>query len=161
MTEITNDEFARILLRISKKIVSIKGLDANVPENISRDLNAKYKDCQKIVEFLKQIGFKQDLNLNNILFPSSRDMSRILEYTVEYLTNIDTAIGMIDYGGNFNEKNFAKMKLAKQLSAWCKEEWVHPEFIEKVNEKPQILLKASKLPKINYEVHPKGKESLI
>lgn len=143
-------------MKISHKIINIKGLDSNIPDNISRDLNAKYRECQKIVEFIKQIGFKQDLNLNNILFPSSRDMSRILEYTVEYLTNIDCGTGMIDYGGNFNEKNYAKMKLTKQLTEWCMNDWVHPEFIEKEKEKRQILLKACRKYKIIYDIHPKG-----
>jgi hypothetical protein len=123
---LTNEEFARILLKLCTKIVSIRNLTSFLPEHISRDMHMKYKDCQKLVDFLKQIGFKQDLNINNILFPSFRDMHRLFEYGLEYITNHD--IGMQEYGQHFSEKNIIKLKLAKQLTDWTKEGWVLPEL---------------------------------
>jgi hypothetical protein len=125
---ITNDEFLKIMLKLSQKIVQIRNMNTFLPENINREMNLKYKDCQKLVDFMKQLGFKQDLNINNVLFPSIRDMQRLFEYLLEYLTNIDT--GMHEYGQNYSEKNIAKLKLAKQLSSWAKESWVLPEFVE-------------------------------
>ena len=137
--QITNDDFFEILLKLCKKIINIKGLETVLPDTISKDLNVKYKDSQKIVDFLKQIGFKQDININNILFPSIRDMARILEFAVEFVTNIDNIGGMIDYGQNFNEKNLAKIKLVKQLNSWTRETWLHSEFIECNIEKRQLM----------------------
>jgi hypothetical protein len=125
---ITNDEFSKILLKLCVKILNIKNMNLFLPEHINRDLNMKYKDCQKLVDFMKQIGFKQDLNINNVLFPSIRDMQRIFEYLLEYITNNDS--GLQEFGQNFSEKNIAKLKLAKQLTMWSKESWILPELIE-------------------------------
>jgi hypothetical protein len=130
LSQITNDDFARILLKICKKIIQHKGMEMSMPEVLSRDLNTKYRECQKIVDFIKHLGYKADLNLNNILFPSIRDIQRTLEYTLEYITNSDT--GVIDFGENISEKNFAKIKIHKQLLTWSKETWLVPEL------KPQI-----------------------
>jgi hypothetical protein len=137
---ITNEEFSRILLKLCQKIVNLKGMNIILPENINRDLNMKYKECQKLVDFMKQIGFKQDLNINNVLFPSIRDMQRLFEYLLEYITNIDT--GLHEYGQNFSEKNVAKLKLARQLSNWTKETWLLPELVEERKEdKPMPFVK--------------------
>jgi hypothetical protein len=124
--QITNEEFAKILLKICKKIIFNKGIEISLPELLSKDLNSKYRECQKIVDFLKHIGYKADINLNNILFPSMRDMQRIFEFALEYATNVDT--GVMDYEQNFSDKNFTKLKFAKQLTAWTKESWVVPEL---------------------------------
>lgn len=124
--QITNDEFAKILIKICKKIIVLKGIELSLPEVLSRDLNAKYRECQKIVDFLKQIGYKADLNLNNILFPSIRDMQRLFEYTLEYITSVDT--GVLEFGQNISGKNFTKIKLSKQLTNWTKEMWILPEL---------------------------------
>ncbi len=101
-------------------------MEMTLPENLSRDLNSKYRECQKIVDFFKHLGYKVDLNLNNILFPSIRDIQRLFEYSLEYITNSDT--GVSDFGENISEKNFAKIKLSKQLLAWTKEAWLVPEL---------------------------------
>jgi hypothetical protein len=142
---VTNDEFSRILLKLCHRIVAIRGTNSVLPEHINRDLNMKYKECQKLVDFMKQMGFKQDLNINNVLFPSIRDMQRLFEYMLGYITNNDT--GMQEYGQNFSEKNIAKMKLAKQLTNWTKETWIIPELREecKQERKPFVKMENIKL----------------
>jgi hypothetical protein len=101
-------------------------MEMSMPEVLSRDLNTKYRECQKIVDFIRHLGFKADLNINNILFPSIRDIQRTLEYTVEYITNSDS--GVLDFGDNISEKNYAKIKIHKQLLTWSKETWLVPEL---------------------------------
>ena len=98
----------------------------SLPESLSKDLNSKYRECQKLVDFLKHLGYKSDINLNNILFPSARDMQKIFEFTMEYTTNIDNAA--LDYEQNFSDKNYTRMKISKQLGNWCKEAWIIPEL---------------------------------
>lgn len=136
--QITNDEFARILLKLSRKIVNIKGLEINLPENLANDLNSKYRECQKLVDFLKKIGYKSDLNINNVLFPTIRDMSRIFEFSLEYLTIIDT--GMTEYGQNFSESNYAKLKISKVLTNWMKSPWIVPEVKTQTRTKGKDLM---------------------
>jgi hypothetical protein len=97
-----------------------------LPEILARDLNSKYKECQKLVDFLKHLGFKGDINLNNILFPSTRDMLRIFEFTLELVTNYDGAA--LEFEQNFSDKNFMKIKIAKQIHNWGKETWIIPEL---------------------------------
>jgi hypothetical protein len=136
---ITNDDFMRILLKLCKKIISLSDMKISLIESIPKELNAKYKECQKIVDFLKQIGFKSDLNLNNILFPSIRDMQRVFEFTLEYITNSET--GGIDIGQNISEKSYSRVKLQKTLNTWIKDSWLMPEFREKTDDIPYSILK--------------------
>jgi hypothetical protein len=126
LLQITNEEFAKILLKLCKKITANKGIDLSLPETLSRDLNSKYKECQKLVDFLKNLGFKGDINLNNILFPSTKDMLRIFEFTLEYVTNYDGAA--LEDEQNFSDKNFLKIKMAKKILNWGKESWIIPEL---------------------------------
>ncbi len=51
--QLTNDEFIRTILKCCKKIINIKGLDISIADNLSRDLNLKYKESQKLVDFIK------------------------------------------------------------------------------------------------------------
>jgi len=78
------------------------------------------------VDFLKHLGFKGDINLNNILFPSTKDMLRIFEFTLEYVTNYDGAA--LEYEQNFSDKYFLKIKIAKKFLNWGKETWIIPEL---------------------------------
>lgn len=106
--------------------MTLRNINMSLPEVLSKDLNNKYKECQKIVDFLKQIGLKFDLNLNNILYPSQKDMQKIFEFTIDYITNADN--GTLELGQNISEKNYSKIKLCKALSSWTKEPWVVPEL---------------------------------
>ncbi len=141
LTQVTNDEFARMLLQICRKISNVKGISTNLPENLANDLNSKYRECQKIVDFIKQLGLKFDVNLNNVLFPSHRDMQRLLEYTLEYLTNVDT--GVMELGENLTEKNFSKIKMCKEFQKWTKEMWIVPGLED--DEESKSDLDASRL----------------
>jgi hypothetical protein len=38
LLQITNEEFAKILLKLCKKIIVNKGIDLSLPETLSRDL---------------------------------------------------------------------------------------------------------------------------
>ena len=111
----------------------------NFPETLSKEMNKRYRDCQKVVEFIKSLGYKSDLNINNILFPSMREMQRILEFTLEIITSVDTGAGELAQG--MTEKNFAKVKFGKQLTAWHSQLWVIPELNDK--------LYAKKIGKVN------------
>ena len=126
LIQISNEEFAKILLILCKKITANKGIDISLPESLSTNLSSKYGECQKLVEFLKHLGYKSDINLNNILFPSTRDMQKIFEFTMEYTTNIDNAA--LDYDQNFSDKNYLRLKISKQLGNWSKETWIIPEL---------------------------------
>ena len=101
-----------------------------MPDVYAKDINSKYRDAQFIVDFLKKIGYKGDLNINNILFPSSRDCQRILEFLIESLTNSDSTA--LEINQNFSESNFVKMKVSQKFSNWTKENWVLPEIQQEI-----------------------------
>ncbi len=111
---------------MGKKLKSLKGIELFIPEYYGKDINSKYKDAQMIVEFFKKLGYKGDMNLNNILFPSQRDTQRIFEFLIEQLSNSDS--NAIDVNENFNEKNFIKYKVSQKYAAWAKESWILPEI---------------------------------
>lgn len=136
-------------------------MEMSMPDVLSRDLNTKYRECQKIVDFIKHLGYKADLNLNNILFPSIRDIQRTLEYTLEYITNSDT--GVLDYGDNISEKNFVKIKIHKQLLSWSKETWLVPELNQFKNidfDKSLLKIDKSKLNIIKKKINSISNNSI-
>lgn len=116
---------------MGKKLKSLKGTELFIPEYYGKDLNSKYKDAQMIVEFLKKLGYKGDMYINNILFPSQRDTQRIFEFLIEQLSNSDS--NAIDINENFNEKNFIKYKVSQKLAGWAKDPWVLPEIEQETN----------------------------
>lgn len=131
LTLLTNEQFGNIILKIGRKLKSLRGIDFLIPEYYGKDLNSKYKDSQLIVEFMKKLGYKADMNINNILFPSQRDTQRILEFLIEQLSNSDA--NAIDINENLNEKNFIKYKVSQKFANWAKEAWILPEIVLETN----------------------------
>ena len=69
-------------------------------------------------------------------------MQKVFEFILEAITSLDSNI--LELGQNFSEKNLARMKLVKNLSAWSKETWIIPEMNQ--SEQPnQTLLVGQKL----------------
>ena len=139
LSQIEHEDFGYIIIKVCRNIMQIKNIEMNFPETLSKEMNKRYRDCQKVVEFIKSLGYKSDLNINNILFPSMREMQRILEFTLEIITSVDTGAGELAQG--MTEKNFAKVKFGKQLTAWHSQLWVIPELNDK--------LYAKKIGKVN------------
>jgi len=128
----TNEQFGNLIVKIGKKLKSLKGIELYIPEYYGKDITSKYKDAQMIVDFLKKLGFKGDININNIIFPSQRDIQRILEFLIENVTNHDS--NTLELNENFSEKNFLKLKVSQKLSAWSKEPWILPEIEQELKE---------------------------
>jgi hypothetical protein len=145
------------------KIVTLKGIEFPLPESISKDMNNRYRECQKIVDFIKYLGYKVDLNLNNVLFPSQKDIQRLFEFTLESITNSDS--GVLEYDESISEKKFAQTKLAKQLSNWTKETWLVPELRsdlqEHSNQAILIPLRKTKLEEIKKKISIDLPEKLL
>jgi hypothetical protein len=144
LSQLTNEQFGNIILKIGRKLKSLKGIEFFIPEYYGKDLNSKYKDAQMIVEFLKKLGYKADMYINNILFPSQKDTQRILEFLIEQLSNSDS--NAIEINENFNEKNFIKYKVSQKFAIWAKDSWVLPEIEHetKLNENNNLLKKIIK-----------------
>lgn len=126
LSQIKNEEFGKIIIKVCRKIIELKNIEIQFPLTLSPEMNKRYQEAQKVVEFVKHQGFKSDLNINNILFPSRRDMQRLFEFTLELITSSDT--GANDFTQGMNEKNFGKLKIAKLLSSWIQDLWVVPEL---------------------------------
>lgn len=125
MNQLTDDLFINSVISISNKVSIAKGFqNFKLPQSISKDTNTKYRECQKLVEFIKSTGYKQPINLNNLLFPSGKEINNILEYLVELLSKEDQQTETMDY----SEKNFPKLKQGKKLKAFISENWVLPEL---------------------------------
>lgn len=130
LSQIEHEDFGYIIIKVCHNIMQLKNIEMNFPETLSKEMNKRYQDCQKVVEFIKSLGYKSDLNINNILFPSMREMQRILEFTLEIITSVDTGTGELTQG--MTEKNFAKVKFGKQLASWHSQLWVIPELNDKL-----------------------------
>lgn len=126
LSQIKNEEFGKIIIKVCRKIIEQKNIDMQFPLTLSPEMNRRYQEAQKVVEFLKHQGFKSDVNINNILFPSRRDMQRLFEFTLELITSSDT--GANEFTQGMNERNFGKVKIGKLFSSWVQDFWVIPEL---------------------------------
>mmetsp|Transcript_18513 Transcript_18513/g.19137 ORF Transcript_18513/g.19137 Transcript_18513/m.19137 type:complete len:706 (+) Transcript_18513:18-2135(+) len=125
MNQLKPEDFIKAVIKISQRVATAKGLEnANLPKELSRDMNQKYRECQRLVEFIKSTGYKQPINLNNLLFPTIKEMNIILEYLVELISREDQQLETADY----SEKNFSKLKQSKKLSEFISESWIMPEL---------------------------------
>ena len=129
VSQIKNEDFATIIVKVINKIIQIKNIEIDFPENASKEMNKKYVEAQKIVEFIKNLGLRGDLGINQILFPSQRDMQNLLEFTLEIITQNDT--GADDFT-QVTEQNLIKKKIGKILQNWKNENFIIPELNENV-----------------------------
>ena len=129
ISQIKNEDFAEIIIKVINKIIQIKNLEIDFPESASKEMNKKYVEAQKIVEFIKNLGLRGDLGINQILFPSQRDMQNLLEFTLEIITQNDTGA---DEFTQVNEQNLIKKKIGKILNNWKNENFIIPELNENI-----------------------------
>ena len=129
ISQIKNEDFAEIIVKVINKIIQIKNLEIDFPESASKEMNKKYVEAQKIVEFIKNLGLRGDLGINQILFPSQRDMQNLLEFTLEIITQNDTGA---DEFTQVNEQNLIKKKIGKILNNWKNENFIIPELNENI-----------------------------
>jgi len=129
VSQIKNEDFATIIVKVINKIIQIKNIEIDFPENASKEMNKKYVEAQKIVDFIKNLGLRGDLGINQILFPSQRDMQNLLEFTLEIITQNDT--GADDFT-QVTEQNLIKKKIGKILQNWKNENFIIPELNENV-----------------------------
>jgi len=129
ISQIKNEEFATIIIKVINKIIQIKNMEIDFPETASKEMNKRYVEAQKIVEFIKKLGLRGDLGINQILFPSQRDMRNLLEFTLEIVTQNDT--GNEEFA-QMNEQNLIKNKIGKILLNWKNEFFIIPELNEKI-----------------------------
>ncbi|MCQ2816340.1 MAG: coiled-coil domain-containing protein 22 [archaeon] len=125
--EISQNDFGFIIIDVCNKIISQKKLDIPFPETFAKDMARKYQYSQKIVDFMKSMGYIGDLNLNNILFPSVSDMKRIFDFLIEMLTSGEDNANE-DFAQNMSTKNLQKMKFGKTMLSWSKKYWIIPEL---------------------------------
>ena len=125
VSQLNNDQFREILIKLINKIIQLKNMDVQFPEKASHEMSKKYQEAQKIVEFLKSIGFRGDLGMNKILFPPKKDMEHLIEFTVEIISSAEG--GGAELGG-VTEKNLVKIKIDKVLNEWQKDIWIIPEL---------------------------------
>ena len=146
LSQIQHEDFGYIIIKVCRNIMQIKNIEMIFPETLSKEMNKRYQECQKVVEFIKNLGYKSDLNINNILFPSMREMQRLLEFTLEIITSVDTGA---EFAQGITEKNYTQIKIGKQLNEWHSNLWVIPElnprlYPKKVGKKNKFTLKLKK-----------------
>lgn len=126
VSQIKDDLFRNILIKVINKIIQIKNMDVQFPESASMEMNKRFQEAQKSVEILKSLGFRGDLGMNNILHPEKRDKERLLEFTLEIISSEEVGAHEITQG--MTEKNLVKMKIEKTLIEWQKDFWLIPEL---------------------------------
>lgn len=125
LSQIHQDEFGNLLIQLTKKIKFSKGEDHSlIPEKISKDLTCKYRESQKLVEHIKGLGYRSSINLNNILFPNSKDVYMILEFLIELITKEEVNVEVTE----ITETNLNKIKHKTKLLEFINENWILPEF---------------------------------
>ena len=126
VSQIKDDQFRIVLIKVINKIIQIKNMDVQFPEKASMEMNKRFQEAQKCVEILKSLGFRGELGMNNILHPEKRDKERLLEFTLEIISSEEVGAHEITQG--MNEKNLVKMKIEKSLIDWQKDSWLIPEL---------------------------------
>ena len=133
VSQIKDDEFRDILIKVINKIIQIKNMEVSFPEKASQEMNKRYQEAQKSVEMLKSLGYRADLSMNKILHPDKRDKERILEFALEIISSEEGGTHEIAQG--MTEKNFIKLKLEKKMTEWQKDLWLIPELNPSVEER--------------------------
>ena len=145
VSQIKDDQFRNVLIKVINKIIQIKNMDVEFPEKASMEMNKRFQEAQKSVEILKSLGFRGELGMNNILHPEKRDKERLLEFTLEIISSEEVGAHEITQG--ISEKNFVKMKIEKSLIEWQKDIWLIPELnpaaIREPKNKEEYFLKIS------------------
>ena len=126
VSQIKDDQFRDVLIKVINKIIQVKNMDVHFPEKASMEMNRRFQEAQKTVEILKSLGFRGELGMNNILHPEKKDKERLLEFTLEIISSEEVGAHEITQG--INEKNLIKMKLEKKLIEWQKDTWIIPEL---------------------------------
>lgn len=125
VNQFKNNDFLNVVLKTSNKVILSKGIENfQLPESLSSDSNSKFKECRKIVEFLKSIGFKTQININNLLYPTVKEINLILEFLVELISKEDHQTETTE----FNEKSLHKIKQQKILKDFINKPWIMPEL---------------------------------
>ena len=145
VSQIKEDQFRDVLIKVINKIIQIKNMDVQFPEKASFEMNKRFQEAQKCVDILKNLGFRGELGMNNILHPEKRDKERLLEFTLEIISSEEVGAHEITQG--MNEKNLVKMKIEKTLLEWQKDLWLIPELnplaVREPNNKDEYFLKIS------------------
>ena len=145
VSQIKEDQFRDVLIKVINKIIQIKNMDVQFPERASMEMNKRFQEAQKCVDILKNLGFRGELGMNNILHPEKRDKERLLEFTLEIISSEEVGAHEITQG--MTEKNLVKMKIEKSLVEWQKEIWLIPELnpaaIREPKNKDEYFLKIS------------------
>ena len=145
VSQIKDDLFRDILIKVINKIIQIKNMDVQFPEHASMEMNKRFQEAQKSVEILKNLGYRGDLGMNNILHPEKRDKERLLEFTLEIISSEEVGAHEITQG--MTEKNLVKMKIEKTLAEWQKDLWLIPELnpaaLREEKNKDEYFLKIS------------------
>ena len=135
ISQIKDDQFRNILIKVINKIIQIKNMEVEFPETASMEMNKRFQEAQKSVEILKNLGFRGELGMNNILHPEKRDKERLLEFTLEIISSEEVGAHEITQG--ISEKNFVKMKIEKLLIEWQKDIWLIPELNPAAKREPK------------------------
>lgn len=130
-SQIQPDDFGYIMIQICNKIIQVRGMEINFPEKYIK-MN-RYADGPKIVDFLKNLGYKSKLDISNIISPTMRDFQRLFEFTLEIISSNETAEN--ELGDGLASKNFAKIKIGKQLQSWNNQIWMVPELNQDIRPK--------------------------
>ena len=145
VSQIKDDDFRDILIKVINKIIQIKNMDVQFPERASMEMNKRFQEAQKSVEILKTLGYRGEIAMNNILHPEKRDKERLLEFTLEIISSEEVGAHEITQG--ITEKNLVKMKIEKSLSEWQKDLWLIPELnpaaVREPKKKEEYFLKIS------------------
>lgn len=115
------EEFINIIINIITSISISKGIEINrLPKTLSKDLNMKYKECQIIVDIVKSLSYKSQISLNNLLFPTNKDKTSLIQYLLETLSKEESSQEEV------SEKTIFNSKLHSSLVDFINKKWILP-----------------------------------
>jgi len=83
--------------------------------------------CQKFVEYLKTLGYTQDLSFNAFLSPNIKDTRKLLGYLFEIIFQSEGNKNQVKDARPTNE---AAELVRRRMLRWQKKPWILPDFLE-------------------------------
>jgi hypothetical protein len=94
------------------------------------EATGRFKVCQKLVEYLKNLEYLYDLSFNSFLYPNIKDTRRLLGFLFEFLfKGEDRTVGQakVEQERPTNEQKVLQLR---KLQTWTKRPWMLPDFFK-------------------------------
>jgi len=94
------------------------------------EATGRFKVCQKLVEYLKNLEYLHDLSFNSFLYPNIKDTRRLLGFLFEFLFKGEDRTANQAKVEQERPTNEQKVLQLRRLQRWTKKPWMLPDFFK-------------------------------